>query len=83
MRLSVSDLKLWDFMYIGAGLCLAACIFLLYIVTTSRDTRYEWIIWVFFIAGLALIAGGFIYETRYKAEHPYEYVSKFKDIVEG
>jgi predicted membrane channel-forming protein YqfA (hemolysin III family) len=77
------ETKLWDFMYIGAGLCLAACIFLVYIIITSRDTRYEWTIYLFIIGGFALIAVGFIYESRYKSEHPEERVSKFKDIVEG
>jgi len=61
-------------MYAGAVLCLVICIIIMYQITITRDTTLEWAIWIFVIAGFFLLGFGYVYEGRYKAEHPDEFI---------
>jgi VIT1/CCC1 family predicted Fe2+/Mn2+ transporter len=69
-------------MYVGACVTMLACFALIYIITTSEDTSREWMIWVFMGITLALVIGGFGYETRYKRRHGYNPYSKYEKLFE-
>jgi len=59
-------------MYIGAVLCALVSAVTVYQITVTNDLSDEWIIWVCVILGFCLFGLGFLYESRYKKDHPDE-----------
>jgi len=62
----------WNLMYVAAVLCALISIATVYQITVSNDTSNEWIIWICVMLGFSLFGFGFVYEGRYKKEHPEE-----------
>jgi hypothetical protein len=62
----------WNLMYVGAILCALIAVATVYQVTISNDTTMEWIIWLCVIVGFTLFGLGYVYEYRYKKDHPEE-----------
>jgi hypothetical protein len=61
-------------MYLGTLLCALICVVVVFQVAVTYDTSLEWIIWIFVILGFFLLGFGYIYEGRYKKEHPEEFM---------
>lgn len=59
-------------MYVGAVLCALIAVATVYQVTVSSDTTGEWIVWLCVIVGFSLFGLGYVYEYRYKKDHPEE-----------
>jgi hypothetical protein len=59
-------------MYLGTLLCALICIIVVFQVAVTHNTSLEWVIWIFVILGFFLLGFGYIYEGRYKKEHPQE-----------
>ena len=72
--------RLWTVMYIGAVASFLVIFIIIYAITASGDASIEWIIWVFFGLTVALVAGGFLYESRYKRKQG---VGPVLDPLEG
>ncbi len=62
----------WNLMYLAAIMCALISAATVYQITVSGDTSSEWIIWICVILGFSLFGLGFVYENRYKKEHPEE-----------
>jgi len=60
-------------MYVGAVLCALIAVATVYQVTVSSDTTGEWIVWLCVIVGFSLFGLGYVYEYRYKKDHPEEH----------
>ncbi|MFB0557604.1 MAG: hypothetical protein ACETVY_00670 [Candidatus Bathyarchaeia archaeon] len=73
----------WTWLYVTAGLSFAACVAVVYFVTTSGDPSIEWVFWVFFGLTLALIAGGYYVERDYRRRQGNSRLSEFEDILGG
>ncbi|RLI14269.1 hypothetical protein DRO49_06345, partial [Candidatus Bathyarchaeota archaeon] len=56
-----------------------ACFSLIYLITVSGDTSFEWVICIFFALTIILAAGGYEKERRYKRRHPEAHLSKYGD----
>jgi len=65
-------LTVWNLLYIGAVLCALIAGVTVYQITVTRDVSDEWIIWICVILGFSLFGLGFLYEGRYKKDHPEE-----------
>ncbi len=65
MRLTV-----WNLLYVGAVLCALIAGVTVYQITVTRDVSDEWIIWICVFLGFGLFGLGFLYEQRYRREHP-------------
>jgi predicted membrane channel-forming protein YqfA (hemolysin III family) len=63
----------WNLLYLSAGVCLLICFATIYQIAQKQDASSEWIVWLFVILGFFLFAGGYVYEYRYKKDHPDEY----------
>jgi hypothetical protein len=66
-------LRLWTLMYIGSALCATICVILLWRVTVTGNLSLEPLISFFFVLGMLLFTGGYLYENRYKREHQEEF----------
>jgi hypothetical protein len=75
-------IRLWSVLYAGAGISVIICFALIYIITISGNVDIEWTIWIFFGTALALVVGGFLYESDYKRKHRGEELSKYSDLME-
>lgn len=69
-------------MYLGAVLCLLISVATVYQVTVTGDTSDEWIAWTCVIVGFSLFGLGFVYEDKYKKDHPEEFQPKI-DLKEN
>ena len=69
----------WTLMFAGAAACVVLCVGLVYLVTVTGDTSYEFIIYVLVLLGFILMAGGYYLEGKYKKEHPAEFVPELPD----
>ena len=58
-------LTTWNFLYLGAVLCGLISVATVYQITITRNTSNEWIVWI-------CVVLGYVYESRYKREHPKE-----------
>jgi hypothetical protein len=63
------ELRQWTLLYLGGVASLAACVYVVYLVTASGDTSLEWVFWVFFGMTIALVGGGYYLESDYKRKH--------------
>lgn len=66
-------------MFGGAIACALICVLIVYIVTTTGNTAYEFFVYVFVLFGFMLAIGGYLIEERYKKEHPEEYMQDILD----
>lgn len=62
----------WNLMYVAAIMCALISAATVYQITVSGDASSEWIIWICVMLGFGLFGFGFVYENRYKKEHPEE-----------
>jgi hypothetical protein len=60
-------------MYFGSALCATLCVILLWRITVTGNLSLEPFISFFFVFGMLLFTGGYLYENRYKREHPEEF----------
>ena len=58
------ELKPWTWLYLGAALCVAGCVYIVLSVTATGDTSLERVVWILFGLTLALIAGGHFLERE-------------------
>ena len=58
--------KPWVVIYAAAFLCVAVCVYLVYVITVTGDPSKEWMIWVLFGLTIALVGGGFYMEREYR-----------------
>ena len=65
-------LTTWNFLYLGAVLCGLISVATVYQITITRNTSNEWIVWICVVLGFTLFGLGYVYESRYKREHPEE-----------
>ncbi len=75
----VANYRPWTLMFAGAAACVVLCVGLVYLVTVTGDTSYEFIIYVLVLLGFMLMAGGYYLEEKYKKEHPAEVVPELPD----
>ena len=75
----VANYRPWTLMFAGAAACAVLCVGLVYLVTVTWDTSYEFIIYVLVFLGFILMAGGYYLEEKYKKEHPSELVPELPD----
>ncbi|MES0324308.1 MAG: hypothetical protein ABUK18_00305 [Candidatus Bathyarchaeia archaeon] len=75
----VANYRPWTLMFAGAAACVVLCVGLVYLVTVTGDTSYEFIIYVLVLLGFMLMAGGYYLEEKYKKEHPAEFVPELHD----
>jgi peptidoglycan/LPS O-acetylase OafA/YrhL len=68
-------LRPWFILYAGATLCVAACVYLIYIITRSGDTSIEWMIWVLFGLTITLVAGGYYLERDFRRKQLERWLS--------
>ncbi|MCW4050929.1 MAG: hypothetical protein NWE89_14465 [Candidatus Bathyarchaeota archaeon] len=65
--------KPWILMFIGAGVCALICAFMIWRITVTGDVSLEWLIYIFMTLGFFLFGGGYVYENKYKRDHPDEF----------
>jgi len=46
----------------GAAMCVAACVFLVWRITSTGDASTEWIVWVLLLLSFDLFGGAYINE---------------------
>ena len=49
-------------MLTGAAVCVAACVFLVWRITSTGDASTEWMVWVLLLLGFGLFGGAYINE---------------------
>ena len=75
----IANYRPWTLMFAGAAACAVLCVGLVYLVTVTGDTSYEFIIYVLVLLGFILMAGGYFIEEKYKNERPAEFVPELPD----
>ena len=53
----VANYRPWTLMFAGAAACVVLCVGLVYLVTVTGDTSYEFIIYVLVLLGFMLLWG--------------------------
>jgi hypothetical protein len=54
--------KYTNLMLAGAVVCVAVCIFLIWMITSTKDTSTEWMVLVFVLLGVGFFGGAYINE---------------------
>ncbi len=78
---SMIEMKIrpWTLMFAGAFGCAILCLVMIYFITVTGNVSFEVIIYVLIFLGFGFAAGGYIIESRYKAEHPEEFLPILPD----
>lgn len=67
-------MKSWTLMYIGAVACALLSVVMVSVITSTGNVSYEIFIYFLIFFGFAFAAGGYVLESRYKKEHPEEFM---------
>jgi hypothetical protein len=59
-------MKSWIVLYMAAVCSFSICVYLIYHITISSDTTWEWVIWIFFGFTISLVSGGYYLERDHK-----------------
>ncbi|MBN2335527.1 hypothetical protein JXL21_08190 [Candidatus Bathyarchaeota archaeon] len=62
--------KYTSLMLTGAAVCIAVCVFLIWIVASTGDASMEWIICLFLLLGFGFFGGAYLNEKMSKTLLP-------------
>jgi len=75
------EFKPWTWLYLGAALCVAGCVYIVLRVTSTGDTSLERVVWVLFGLTLALIAGGYYLEREERKKSDGSWLLDLDEIL--
>ena len=64
------DKKYTSLMWAGAAVCVAVCIFLVWRITSTKNSSLEWILIVFLLLGFGFFGGAYINEKMSRTSLP-------------